>query len=103
MESHTPSSGLSTGAKAGIGIGVSVGVIALLVIAFFIYRRRRKTNSDVIIRSDQPREADSRPIYEASPGPVYEIDSHARTYGDISETQPDKSDPPKPVEMAIYK
>lgn len=103
MESQTPSSGLSTGAKAGIGIGVSVGVIALLVIAFFIYRRRRKTNPDMIIRSDQPREADSRPIYEANPEPVYEIDSHVRTYGGINETQPDKPDPPKPAEMVIYK
>lgn len=41
-ENQSGSSGLDTGAKIGIGVGVGVGVIALVIIAFFIGRSRRK-------------------------------------------------------------
>ncbi|KUJ13118.1 uncharacterized protein LY89DRAFT_785617 [Mollisia scopiformis] len=41
----TPSShGLSSGAKIGIGIGIPLGVIALGLIGFFVYFRRRRRN-----------------------------------------------------------
>jgi hypothetical protein len=43
INEHVVSSGLSTGAKAGIGAAVAVGVIGLiaLISAFIIYRRRK--------------------------------------------------------------
>jgi hypothetical protein len=37
------SSGLSTGAKAGIAIGVVLGVAALAIFAFLIYRQHKNT------------------------------------------------------------
>ena len=41
----TPSAGgLSTGAEAGIGIGAVVGAIALALLAYFLWRRRRKAS-----------------------------------------------------------
>lgn len=39
------SKGLSTAATAGIGIGVAIGVIFLAVVAFLLWRRRRKTSA----------------------------------------------------------
>lgn len=40
--SSDQSSGLSTGAKAGIGVGVALGVLALLGVVLFLLFRRRK-------------------------------------------------------------
>ena len=48
------SSGLSTGAKAGIGAGVGVAVIGLAVLAFFCLRSRKRKTSDV--KADSPSE-----------------------------------------------
>lgn len=42
------SDGLSTGAKAGIGIGAAVGAIALALLAYFLWRRRRRRTKGVI-------------------------------------------------------
>lgn len=38
--------GLSTGAKAGIGVAVPLGVIALFLIGYFIWYRRRQAKKD---------------------------------------------------------
>jgi hypothetical protein len=40
---YSPSSGLSTGAKAGIGVGVGAVVLGLIGAAFFLGRRRRRS------------------------------------------------------------
>ena len=37
------SSGLSTGAKAGLGVGIPVAVIACLALGFLLFRRRRRS------------------------------------------------------------
>ncbi|KAH3906903.1 hypothetical protein HBI56_064530 [Parastagonospora nodorum] len=42
----SPSAGLSTGAKAGIGAGVPIAVIALLMMGFFFWKRRRDRRGD---------------------------------------------------------
>ncbi|KAL8829190.1 MAG: hypothetical protein Q9170_006285 [Blastenia crenularia] len=41
------SSGLSTGAKAGIGIGAAIGAVALVLLAYFLWRRQRRQKGDV--------------------------------------------------------
>ncbi|KAK6083241.1 hypothetical protein SCUP515_01983 [Seiridium cupressi] len=41
-DSKSSGSSMTTGAKVGIGVGVGVGVIALIIVAFFIGRSRRK-------------------------------------------------------------
>jgi hypothetical protein len=43
-ETSKASSGLSTGAQAGIGVGVAVIVIAILAGAFFFWRRKRSSS-----------------------------------------------------------
>jgi hypothetical protein len=48
------SSGLLTGAKAGIGVGVALGaIIAMGVIAVFVLRRKRNTN-DGTFKAEMP-------------------------------------------------
>ncbi|KAL8948758.1 MAG: hypothetical protein Q9222_005083 [Ikaeria aurantiellina] len=39
--------GLSVGAEAGIGIGAAIGAIALAMFAYFLWRRRRKSQDSV--------------------------------------------------------
>lgn len=50
-----PSSGLSSGAKAGIGIGVALGALAVLALAFFIYKRRQ--NAYALAKQHSPVES----------------------------------------------
>lgn len=59
-------SGLSTGAKAGIGIGVALGVLAVLVGAFFLWRRSRKTKVERLpaVDPDDRHEVQGTPVYE---------------------------------------
>ncbi|KAJ5676059.1 hypothetical protein N7462_008956 [Penicillium macrosclerotiorum] len=42
--SQNSSSGLSTGAKAGMGVGIAAGAMIFITLAFWLYRRRRKTS-----------------------------------------------------------
>lgn len=42
------SSGLSTGAIAGIAVGVSLGVIGAAIALFFFIRRKRRANRDQV-------------------------------------------------------
>jgi hypothetical protein len=44
MLSTNPSSGLSTGAKAGIGVGVVIGALFLLAFATFFLRQKRENS-----------------------------------------------------------
>lgn len=94
----TKSSGLSIGTKAGIEVASALGTTTLLVIVSLVYRRRRKTGLNVIVRSDKPRESDSRPIHEASRGSVYEIYSGIGAYDGIHEMESSGS-ATNPVEM----
>ncbi|KAI9163633.1 hypothetical protein HJFPF1_05254 [Paramyrothecium foliicola] len=64
-DSQTSSGGLSTGAAAGIGAGVAVAAIAaLLLIAFLIWRRRRRHRESRLHGSS----GSSGPEKHASPG-----------------------------------
>ena len=45
-DSTSGTGGLSTGAKAGIGIGAGILVVALMVVAFLLYRRRKSRRTD---------------------------------------------------------
>jgi hypothetical protein len=59
------SQGLSSGAKAGIGVGIALGVLAVLALAFFIYRKRQ--NAYTQTRQDSPtatQPAAEQPVYE---------------------------------------
>lgn len=75
------STGLSTGAKAGIGIGISLGFLGIgVVVLFLCLGRRRKGHAVVglvkggdflpeLSAQEKTRfEVDSRPIYEANGG-----------------------------------
>ncbi|GKU05448.1 hypothetical protein FLAG1_07354 [Fusarium langsethiae] len=62
QDNSSSSTGITTGAKAGIGVGVGVGVLAVAAAAFFFLRRRRQraaTNE----RKDSVGELASRNSY----------------------------------------
>jgi LPXTG-motif cell wall-anchored protein len=69
---HTGSPGLSTGAQAGIGVGVAVGVLAALLGAFFLWRKRRANSGE----TEQPHYGDPTQNHELLGNPVYEMQSH---------------------------
>ncbi|KAJ5523762.1 hypothetical protein N7494_010412 [Penicillium frequentans] len=84
------SSGLSTGAKAGIGASVAVGAIMLLaLLAFFLLRRRKKQQSVSVaasppghrIRHANPVEIDSAQSRgpELGSTPLYEADGQKQS------------------------
>ncbi|CZR62645.1 uncharacterized protein PAC_12542 [Phialocephala subalpina] len=70
LASSTPSSGLSTGAKAGIGIGAALGALALLgALAFFIYRKRKNAYAKAGQNSPGYLNPESAtPVYELKDG-----------------------------------
>lgn len=45
MNSSKSSTGLSSGAKAGIGVGVALAVLIIAGLIFFLLRRRRKPST----------------------------------------------------------
>jgi hypothetical protein len=61
-EGSSSSTGITTGAKAGIGVGVGVGVLALAAAAFFFLRRRRQ-KAGINERKDSVGELASRNSY----------------------------------------
>ncbi|KAJ5786852.1 uncharacterized protein N7503_012064 [Penicillium pulvis] len=84
------SSGLSTGAKAGIGASIAVGVIMLLaLLAFFLLRRRKKQQRASVavspprrrIRHANPVEIDSAQSRgpELGSTPLYEADGQKQS------------------------
>lgn len=40
----TQDGGLSTGAQAGIGVGVAIGALAIILLAWLLWRRRKKAH-----------------------------------------------------------
>ncbi|KAL8718828.1 MAG: hypothetical protein Q9225_004091 [Loekoesia sp. 1 TL-2023] len=79
----TPSSdGLSTGAEAGIGIGAAIGAIALALLAYFLWRhRRRRTKGVTTDKEASPQQhQEHRNAHELDP-------------------EPEKTHPPDPVEL----
>jgi hypothetical protein len=64
-----PSSGLSTGAKAGIGIGVALVAIALGALAVWILARRKSRSRDYAVAAPPPTELAYEP--NRNPGPGY--------------------------------
>ncbi|KAL8689559.1 MAG: hypothetical protein Q9218_004798 [Villophora microphyllina] len=73
----TPSpGGLSPGAEAGIGVGAVIAAIALVLLAYFLWRRRRKSQDIATDTEAKPRRG------------RHELDSNA-----------EKHDPQKPIEL----
>ena len=94
-DSSKNSTGLSTGAKAGIGIGIAAFMVGVIALAYLILltmrkRRRQKIAADekaVVpsagdhehIPSQQHRELDGRPRYEADGrGLIHEVENRAK-------------------------
>ena len=73
VQAQTPSksSGLGTGAIAGIAVGAAAVVIILLIIAFMMYRRRKQQRRAVVAMRDQSLEDDEP--QEKSFGSVQEV------------------------------
>ena len=69
--SDSSSSGLSTGAKAGIGAGVGVAALAaLLILGFFLLKRRKRTARSSGQEPTPPYEAVSQHPYETEGKPL---------------------------------
>lgn len=89
LNSTSGSSGLSTGAKAGIGAGIAVTVVGLLaLLAFFLLRRRKQQGASVAasppgprIRHANPVEIDSAQSRGSELGsiPLYEADGQRKS------------------------
>lgn len=85
-ENEEKSSGLSTGAKAGIGIGAALGAIALLAVGFFIARRtgnKRNTAAVAPVSPYVPEKQQHR--HELEPTHRAEL-----PYSPVSQTSPGK-------------
>jgi predicted lipid-binding transport protein (Tim44 family) len=91
------SSGLSTGAKAGIGIGAALGALALLGLIIFLFMRRRKKQQQqapyeaAAYEAPRPQEMDGEsprvemshapdPIAKVAPGKVHELPGSTNHY-----------------------
>lgn len=72
------SSGLSTGAKAGIGVGVAVGAIAVLAAAgaFFFRRRKRARTEKYGMGRTDTRDVGGRPLSPGGTYPASELQGH---------------------------
>lgn len=68
------SSGLSTGAKAGIGVGVTIGVGTLGLIAGFFVFRHRKSHQPVPQVEEYPEPAPVPDLKETHPRPLSELE-----------------------------
>ncbi|KAI0201426.1 hypothetical protein F4808DRAFT_126429 [Astrocystis sublimbata] len=85
------SSGLTTGAKAGIGIGVAVGAILLFGLGWFIARRQGNKNKD---RGDAPA-ADAAMTQDPGPGPEpYIYNGYGKTPSEVHGSAPHTYSPP---------
>jgi hypothetical protein len=68
-----PPLGLSTGAKAGIGVGITLGVLAVIVLAFFIYYKRQNAYA----QAKRDSRAATQPV---ATQPVYELNTKKGSY-----------------------
>ncbi|KAG5663425.1 hypothetical protein KAF25_001361 [Fusarium avenaceum] len=82
QEEPSHSSGLSSGAKAGIGVGVGISALLLVVVAWLWRRRRNSRTADnresfdgTEAMKETPKGAD--PSEMDSPGPPAELDHHS--------------------------
>jgi hypothetical protein len=79
---------LSSGAKAGIGIGVALGAVGLisLLIALFLFRKRRTAAAytiypeDPTYRYQEPIQKDPILVSEMNAHPAYELGSPKQKY-----------------------
>ncbi|CEI63823.1 hypothetical protein FVEN_g9130 [Fusarium venenatum] len=73
-DTATESTGLTTGAKAGLGVGVAAGVIAVGALVWFFMKRRNKHTAVPQKEENTVPEAAGTPI--TSPPPMYEKDTY---------------------------
>ncbi|KAL7934403.1 hypothetical protein V8C35DRAFT_302496 [Trichoderma chlorosporum] len=78
------SSGLSAGAKAGIGVGVAVGVILIAIVAFLVWKLRR-------------RRASARTGVQA---PVQELDTRGKSMAELDARTKHNQELRPPAELA---
>jgi hypothetical protein len=96
------SSGLSTGAKAGIGLGVSVGGLALITAGLFFWRRRSGQRvaaggPETGQLSGAPYESVHQQFSYKPPGAVTE---RSEALGNYVAPELTESEPAPPLEMA---
>lgn len=82
------SSGLSTGAKAGLGVGIAVGAILVLVFCFWFFRRKRRSRAIPELENKEKTDYQSQPNLlsksnDPAPGAplqqnISELDAHSR-------------------------
>ncbi|PFH60218.1 hypothetical protein XA68_11314 [Ophiocordyceps unilateralis] len=63
-------SGLSTGAKVGIGVGAGLGLLALIMGAVFLWRRRKSRQRTAPVDQDAPADDQQQPTMVQASGPV---------------------------------
>jgi hypothetical protein len=98
-QSSNPSTGLSTGAKAGIGVGAALAITAVIIIFLFIIRKRKRTRNAKLTAApnsrstkqtrDMPGFDDKLEMHDGSYNPALagkvnkkdELDSVARSPG----------------------
>lgn len=68
-----PSSGLSTGAKAGIGVGAAVGALVVLALIAFILLRRRKRKQNTVVSVESPDSNFKTPVVQPHPDKTHEL------------------------------
>ena len=95
----TVSSGLSTGAKAGIGVGVTLVVLALIALGLFIlFIRRRRRRQAVVVHEDPQRDQYEKPELAAtmasptSPVHVNKLMQHPQQANELAAYVPDQLD-----------
>ncbi|KAL8663712.1 MAG: hypothetical protein Q9202_003658 [Teloschistes flavicans] len=72
-------SGLSGGAKAGIAVGAVIGGLALIALAVFLFRRRRRViEPGYPVKEEIGRDAYSGPMQELGANHDVELDSRTR-------------------------
>ncbi|KAM0197734.1 hypothetical protein ACHAPI_004459 [Fusarium lateritium] len=90
QEEPAPSSGLSTGAKAGIGVGVAAGALLLGVLGWLWMKRRNKratTNRESFDGTEDVKDVPkgAYPLEMDSPVPPAELDHHSSVVYELPE------------------